>query len=325
MPPIYIAMIVGVIVFGAIVLVALIRSGADQEKAKKLAIISGRGVLRDDVNDTSVRDKRRAEMARKLKDHQEATDKKEQKATIRDMLIYAGLEVPQSYFWIGSALAGGLFLILSILMNLPIYAHLFLLIFGFFGLPRFVLKFMTGRRQKKFLEEFADGLESMVRLLKAGMPVGEAIAMVAREFSGPLGEEMGRVYESQRIGVPLGEAILDSARRMPLPEMRMFATGIIIQQQTGASLSEVLMNLAALIRARFRLRRKVQALSAEAKASAAIIGALPPFVAFGLWFINPNYINLLFITPTGKMMLAGAIGWMMIGILMMRQMINFKV
>jgi tight adherence protein B len=107
--------------------------------------------------------------------------------------------------------------------------------------------------------------------------------------------------------------------------MQMFATGISIQQQTGSSLSEVLINLASLIRARFRLKRKVQALSAEAKASAGIIGSLPVVVAFGLWCINPDYVELLWTTPTGKIMFYGSLGWMSIGVIMMKQMINFKV
>ena len=116
-----------------------------------------------------------------------------------------------------------------------------------------------------------------------------------------------------------------AAERMPITEMQMFATGIMIQQQTGSSLSEILTNMARVIRARFRLKRKVQALSSEAKASAMIIGCLPVVVCLGLYAINPGYMELLFITPKGKVFLWGAIGWMSIGVLIMRQMINFKI
>ena len=164
-----------------------------------------------------------------------------------------------------------------------------------------------------------------MRLLKAGMPVSEAIKMVGREFTGPMGEIMERVYDQQKIGVPLPDAVLDAAKRMPLTEMQMFATAIAIQTQTGSSLSEVLQNLAGVIRSRFKLKRKVQALSSEAKASAMIIGALPVVVAAGMYFINREYIEVLFIDPTGKFLLGCAVGWMMVGVLVMRQMINFKV
>jgi tight adherence protein B len=105
----------------------------------------------------------------------------------------------------------------------------------------------------------------------------------------------------------------------------MFATAVTIQAQTGSSLSEILDGLSKVIRARFRLRRKVQALSSEAKASAAIIAALPVVVALGMYFMNPDYINLLFTDRTGKLMLGGAVFWMFMGVVMMKQMINFKI
>jgi tight adherence protein B len=157
------------------------------------------------------------------------------------------------------------------------------------------------------------------------MPVSEAIAMIGREFSGPVGEEMNTIFEQQRVGISLPEAVLSAARRMPLTEMQMFATGVAIQQQTGASLSEVLQNLAGVIRERHRLKRKVAALSAEAKSSAAIIGSMPPLVAGGLYVINPEYIGVMFTTSLGNMYLTGAVIWMAIGVIIMRQMINFKV
>jgi tight adherence protein B len=327
MSMLYIILLSVVIVAGVAMIALMIKAQSDHEKQKQLSIISGRGTTRNDVNDKDVKGKRLAELARKLKDNREDEQKKSEhkKNTIRDMLIYAGLNVPTYYFWLWSAAAGGVFILGALISGANPLVMMTMGVIGFFGAPRLVLKIMAGKRQKKFLEEFADGLESMVRLLKAGMPVGEAIAMIAREFHGPLGEEMGKVYENQRIGVSLAEAIQDCARRMPLPEVQMFATGIVIQQQTGSSLSDVLLNLSSLIRARYRLKRKVHALSAEAKASAAIIGALPIVVATGLYFLNPEYISLLFTNPTGKMWLTGAVIWMSMGILVMRQMINFKV
>lgn len=324
MSPLYLILLVVVLVAGVIGIVLMIKMQGEQARKKQLSIITGRGVLREDVNDKGVKDKRRADLARKLKDSEPDT-KKEKKETIRDMMIYAGIEAPQSHFWIGSVIAAAVMFLISIFMGASFIVNIMAAVIGFFGIPRLVLRTKAKRRQKKFLEEFADALESMVRLLKAGMPVGEAIAMVAREFHGPVGEEMSRVYENQRIGVSMGEAVLEAAKRMPIPEMQMFATGIIIQQQTGSSLSDVLLNLSALIRARFRLRRKVQALSAEAKASAGIIGALPVLVASGLYFINPDYIGLLFTTSSGKFYLTCAVCWMMIGMIVMKQMINFKV
>jgi len=149
--------------------------------------------------------------------------------------------------------------------------------------------------------------------------------MVAREYSGPVGTEMQRVYEAQRLGVPLPEAVLKMTIRVPLPEVQMFATAIAIQVQTGSSLSEVLGNLSGVIRGRYSLKRKIQALSSEAKISAMIIGSIPFVLTGVLYLVNRDYIMLLFTEQRGQMLLGGAIFWMLLGILVMRQMINFKV
>ena len=195
----------------------------------------------------------------------------------------------------------------------------------FFGAAEILPEMESRPPPEKFLEEFPDALDASVRLLQAGMPVSEAIAMASREFTGPLKEEMTRIYENQKIGVPLGQAALETAHRVPLTEVYMFATALQIQSETGSSLREVLSNLSTIIRARFRLKRKVKALSSEAKASAAIIASLPLLVTLGLKFANPEYISLLYTTPKGKFLATCAIGWMSCGVLIMRQMINFKI
>lgn len=268
--------------------------------------------------------KRRAEIAKKLKDSKE-DDGKKKKATIGLLLEQAGLSISVKQYWLFSLLGMVVAVFLAKVMGYGPIVLLFVAITALLGIPRFVLRHITKRRQKKFLEEFPDALEAVVRLLKAGMPVSEAVLMISREFTGPVGEEMSRVYDKQKIGIPLHEAALEATRRMPLAEMKMFATGLSIQAQTGSSLSEVLTNLSNVIRARFRLKRKIKALSSEAIASASIIGALPNIVAAGMYFINYDYISILFTTGTGKILLGFAIVWMLIGILMMKAMINFKI
>ncbi|MCD8563257.1 MAG: type II secretion system F family protein [Alphaproteobacteria bacterium] len=217
------------------------------------------------------------------------------------------------------------FVFLAFVFKFSPFATLMAAVIGLLGFPRYMLKVMAAKRQKKFLEEFADALEAVVRLLKAGMPVSEAVSMIAREFTGPVGEEMSRIYDKQKIGIPLHEAAQEACHRMPLTEMQMFATGLAIQAQTGSSLSEILTNLARVIRARFRLKRKIKALSSEAIASASIIGALPPLVCLGMYFANPNYIGILFTDPFGHVLLAGSLFWMSLGIIIMKVMINFKI
>ena len=301
-----------------------------QEAARKKRIqgvIQGKAAHQNKKDNVDEKDKRRADLAKKLKETkgEEAQKGKKKKASLSLMMEQAGLNPSVKKFWLFSVLSMVILVTLAKLMGQPPHILILAAVIGLLGLPRFFLKKKAQKRQKEFLQEFPDALEATVRLLKAGMPVSEAIAMISREFEGPVGDEMGRINDKQKIGVPLYEAAYEATRRMPLTEMQMFATGLAIQSQTGSSLSEVLMNLSGVIRARFRLKRKIKALSSEAIASASIIGALPIVVAAGMYFINYDYIQVLFTTGIGKILLAGAVVWMSIGIFMMKAMINFKV
>ncbi|MCB1682575.1 MAG: type II secretion system F family protein [Rhodospirillales bacterium] len=311
------------LIFG--VVAAVVMNKESKKREGKLAVIRGSSISDGGYNERDVQNRRRAEIARKLKETKEEENKGKKKVSIALKLGQAGLEATPKQFWIFSVLCGIACTGGAYFFGMSEYVVGLMPIIGTLGVPRFVLRFLIKRRQKKFLEEFADALEAIVRLLKAGMPVSEAVSMISREFEGPVGEEMSRVYDKQKIGIPLHEAALDATKRMPLTEMQMFATGLAIQAQTGSSLSEVLTNLANVIRARFRLKRKIMALSSEAIASASIIGALPVLVATGLYFLNPDYLMILFTTPTGKMLVAGALVWMSIGIFVMKAMINFRV
>lgn len=302
-----------------------IRMNNAAERRSRIMNVVGNQKALEKGKKGNVQEQRRAELARKLKEVEEEVGKKKKAASLDEMIMQAGFEFSAQKFWLCSALLGVVVVFLMFAMKYSLFVIAMVGITAFLGIPRLFLKMSANRRQKKFLESFADALDAMTRLLKAGMPVTEAIKMVAREYTGPIGEEMNRIFDQQKIGIPLPEAVLNSAQRMPLPEMQMFATAVAIQTQTGSSLSEVLSNLAAVIRARFRLKRKVQALSSEAKASAMIIGALPCIVALGMYVVNRKYIEVLFYDPTGKLLLGGAIFWMFCGILVMRQMINFKV
>jgi tight adherence protein B len=317
-----------------VVMIAVIGTGAyftlnhlQQKKmhSRAMSVIRGQAAGGIKKNDKDAQDKRRAEIAKKLQENNGSGSKSKRKNDLKMKIVQAGLNISVKQFWLFSIIFGVIVVGLAFMSGQKPLVIILIGITAFLGFPRYILKWKAKRRQKKFIEDFADALEAMVRLLKAGMPVGEAIAMASREFTGPIGEEMSRIYDSQKIGTPLAEAALEGARRMPLTEMQMFATGLSIQAQTGSSLSEVLMNLARVIRARFRLKRKVQALSSEAKASAMIIGSLPFLIGVGLYFINKDYLMVLFQTPLGNAWLIGSGCWMLIGCLVMRAMINFKI
>lgn len=312
------------LIFGGIVS-ALIINSQREKRERLMRVVKGGYNSKGSSGKASLAEQRRSELSKKLNNIQDDSKKKKDTPTIKQKLQQAGLKISSKQFWLYSFLCCIALTSLAKLMGMTPFVTVMAAIIGLLGLPRFILNFKIGRRQKKFMKDFPDALESMMRLLKAGMPVSEAIKMVGREFDGPMGEEMQRIFEEQKIGIPLPEAVLNASKRVPLTEMQMFATAIAIQTQTGSSLSEVLQNLSSVIRSRFKLARKVKALSSEAKASAMIIGALPVIVALGMYFINREYIEVLFIDPTGKFLLGCAIGWMGVGVLVMRQMINFKV
>ncbi|MCE9508445.1 MAG: type II secretion system F family protein [Alphaproteobacteria bacterium] len=320
--------IAAIIIFLALAGVVAWSIGDERERRSRyLSVISRAhaGQSKEDSSDKNLV-KQRADLARKLKESsRETQEKKRDKTSIKQMLQVAGIEAPVSHYWIFSAIFAVIVAATILPTSWPMMAKVFIIITAFLGVPKLFLKWKAARRQKRFLESFADALDAMARLLQAGMPISEAIAMGSREFSGPLKEELLRVYENQKVGIPLGEATLMMARRIPLTEVHMFAAALQIQSETGSSLSEVLSNLSGVIRARFRLRRKVKALSSEARSSAAIIAALPILVTLGLYATRPEYIGILFITPKGKLLLAGAGMWMSFGVLIMRQMINFRI
>src|SRR5690606_5764584 len=294
---------------------------AEAQRQKKLEKITGVVERKEGTEKTA----QKASVSKKLKDSGGTGPDGIQKGSIRDLIRQAGFDTPMRRYWIYSGITSFVVMMIFVIWGAPLLATILFTVTGFLGLPKLWLKFKAKRRQKAFLEEFADALDAMVRLLKAGMPVTEAIAMVGREFQGPVAVEMNYIYDQQRIGVSLAAASENAALRMPITEMQMFATAVAIQSETGASLSEVLTNLSGVIRARFKLKRKIVALSSEARTSAMIIGALPIMVATILKIVNPEYMSLLFEDRTGHILLWGCGIWMSLGVLVMRQMINFRI
>jgi tight adherence protein B len=227
-------------------------------------------------------------------------------------------------FWIicavGAALAAG---ITFLTHQHPLVIAAAMFVVGL-GLPRWVLGFLTARRKKKFTENFATAIDVIVRSVKSGLPTNEALRIVAREVPNPVGSEFHNLVESLKVGVTLEQAMKRMMESMPTPEVGFFAIVMTIQTKSGGNLSEALGNLAAVLRDRKRLQGKIKAMSSEAKASAMIIGSLPPGVMGIVYITTPAYISKLFTERAGNLMLAGCVIWMSMGIMVMRKMINFK-
>ena len=191
------------------------------------------------------------------------------------------------------------------------------------GLPRWLLGFLKKRREKAFLKALPDAVDVIVRGIMAGLPLFESLKEVVNDASEPLRSEFLAIIETQAIGMPLGEACARLYERMPLPEANFFGIVIAIQQKSGGNLSEALGNLSRVLRDRKKMAEKIQAMSMEAKASAAIIGSLPPIVMILVFLTTPDYIALLWTNSMGQLMLVACAVWMSMGVLVMKKMINF--
>jgi tight adherence protein B len=178
------------------------------------------------------------------------------------------------------------------------------------------------RTQQKLFVQFPDALATIVRAVRVGLPVVEALRVVAKESLEPTSREFNALVEQTAIGVPLDEALREMATLSGLPEYRFFATALSLQAQTGGGLTETLENLAETIRKRVAIRMRGHALAAEARMSSYILGALPIVTGGMLSVVNPNYVGMLFFDPTGRKLLFIGIGMLCVGAFTMHTMIR---
>jgi tight adherence protein B len=192
-------------------------------------------------------------------------------------------------------------------------------------LPLLVLKFKRGRRQKTFGAQFPDALDIIVRSLRAGHPVPVAINMVTREMADPIGTEFGVVNDEVTYGADLETAMRNLYFRIGQDDLPLFVTAVAIQTSTGGNLGEILENLSAVIRQRFKMRRKIRALASEGRASAMILSSLPILMFLVIQVITPQFYASVWNEDMTKICLAAAGGWMLIGNIIMFRMVNFKI
>ncbi len=265
---------------------------------------------------------RREQVEGTLKDL-EARRAKEKKIPLSVRLTQAGLNWSTQKFTVVFAVLAAVIFAAVMLGGGGLLGAAGLAFAGGFGLPRWALSFLKKRRERAFLKALPDAVDVIVRGIKAGLPLFDSIRVVAADAPEPLKSEFQAIIETQAIGMPLGEACARLFERMPLPEANFFGIVVAIQQKSGGNLSEALGNLSKVLRDRKKMAEKIQAMSMEAKASAGIIGAMPPMVMTIVYITTPDYMSLLWTHPTGQLMLVGCVTWMTIGIFVMKKMINF--
>jgi tight adherence protein B len=280
---------------------------------------------RDRVQELSKRRKSVQDSLKELEKQQEEKNRRMGKGSIKAKLAQTGYSLTLGRFYVLSVVFGFFVFLVTLIMGLPLLGAAGAAFVSAIGLPRWIVGYLVNRRQKKFLEEFPNALDVMVRSIKSGLPLNDALRLVASDGQEPVKTEFRRVVESQQVGLSIPEAIARMMMTMPLPEVNFFSIVIAIQSQAGGNLSEAIGNLSKVLRDRKKMKAKVSALSMEAKASAAIIGALPFIVATLVYLTSPQYIGILFTDPRGHLIMLISGVWMSIGIFVMRNMINFDI
>ncbi len=320
----------GVVCFAALAFVLLAPTQKDKSN-KRLASINGPGAARGGGTSNAATEAQNKERRRKLAETLEQLDsqakdlKKKKRVSLTQQLEQAGLTATPKHFYIGSVIAAFAFAFIGLISGQKLWITGLLFLIGGFGFPRWVVSFLKKRRQKKFVNDFSNAIDVIVRGVKSGLPVNECLKIIARESPKPVCDEFHMLTEGIRIGMTMEQSLARMYERMPLQEVNFFGIVLMIQQKTGGNLAEALGNLAHVLRSRKLMEGKIKALSAEAKASAMIIGSLPFLVMGAVKMASPDYLTPLFATRTGNFILIGAGMWMMTGILVMKKMTQIKV
>jgi tight adherence protein B len=246
-------------------------------------------------------------------------------ALLRERLQRTGLEISLGTFGLVSlviaAVAGGGMLMFGFS---PVLALPVALLAGLW-LPHLAVGFLGRRRAMRFTMLFPEAIGLMVRGIKSGLPITECFQIVGREIRDPVGNEFRQLCDQIRLGQPVEQVLWETAHRVATPEMKFLVVTLSVQRETGGNLAETLENLDSILRRRRQMKLKVRAMSSEARASAAIIGALPFLMIALLSVVDGAYIALLFTRHLGHLMLAGAAASMTFGVLVMAKMVRFNI
>jgi tight adherence protein B len=309
---------------GALAYALLYSRVSANERDKRLDQIRGGRVKKAEARiDDSARRRRSIQEGLDELEAKQAAASKSNRPPLKTRMEQAGLSWTKRTYYLVSVGIGLAIMIASWIIGLPWWATLIFGISGFLAAPVWLIGYLRKRRFKKFLGEFPNAVDVIVRGIKAGLPLNDCMKIIANEAAEPVKGEFQVVNEEQTLGLSLPDAIARLPDRIPVPETSFFSIVIAIQSKAGGNLSEALGNLSRVLRERKKMKDKIKAMSSEARASALIIGSLPVVVMVLVYISSPGYISLLFTTTIGNVILALASIWAGIGVLVMRKMVNF--
>jgi tight adherence protein B len=240
------------------------------------------------------------------------------------LLERANLDITPAVFILMSITAG-----VAVMVLLAIFGwDFFLSLLGGLGgaaIPYTYASFLSRRRMRRFLEQLPNGLDLISQGLKAGMGLTQAMVFVAKEMPDPMGTEFSVFMEEMKLGLPLNDALKGLQNRMPLPEVRLLGTAMLVQKEIGGSLAELLTKLADVVRDRFRIERQIKTLTAQNRASVWVVSSLPPLIALFVSIMDPKGMTATWNNPVGRTMLLAACAIEILGILIFRKLIRVRI
>jgi tight adherence protein B len=243
---------------------------------------------------------------------------------LRDFISQAGMKVkPGRLILLSAVLALGAYVIVNRFSSSNVLGIVALPIGAL--LPIGVVAFKRKKRLKAFEKIFPEAIDLLGRAVRAGHSFATGLEMITTELPEPVAGEFRTTFEEQNFGLPLRDALLNLAERVPLIDVRFFVTAVLIQKETGGNLAEILDNLAHVVRERFRILGEVRVKTAQGRLTAAILISLPPIMAFVLRGLNPSYMKPLFDDPLGPYVIGLAAFLQIVGSLMLWKIVNIEV
>jgi tight adherence protein B len=243
---------------------------------------------------------------------------------IQKMLAQGGMSMRAGNFLGFSALAGLVAAVAAYALAKRVEVAWIALLVGFL-LPYSYASYRRNKRFEKFEELFPEAIDTLARAVRAGHAFTTALEMITAEVAEPVSSEFRQLYEEQKFGMPVRDALINLTERMPLVDVKFFVTAVMLQRETGGNLAEILDNLSYVIRERFKIQRQVRVYTAQGRLTMALLMGMPPVIVTVMLLLNPGFIRPLFSDPIGHTLLVAGIVLQTIGYFVIRKIIRIQV
>jgi tight adherence protein B len=245
-------------------------------------------------------------------------------AALQKMLVQGGIAMRAGNFLGFSALAGLAATVVAYALSKRVEVAWVALLVGFL-LPYSYASFRRNQRFEKFEELFPEAIDTLARAVRAGHAFTTALEMITNEVGEPVSGEFRQLYEEQKFGMPVRDALINLTERMPLVDVKFFVTAVMLQRETGGNLAEILDNLSYVIRERFKIQRQVRVYTAQGRLTMALLMGMPPIIVIVMIVLNPSFIRPLFSDPIGHTLLVVGIVLQTVGYFVIRKIIRIQV